>query len=239
MKKLVLFLVCIISVGPPVLASVSPIAGYYVSQELSDSGVVNDGIVLDGHWSEAYPTGQAGAVGSAVQAASWNNVSLGTMWEIEDLTLATVVPIGPLVDFGNGYTQQIYHTTYDGGTLTLKDTGPWWNVADSGTEYALTVDSYVHTTTKLFFNGAEEDFTTSIALTATFDDNPNASISFLIAAAVPTGFGQTPAAGYPDFAITAPGGAWGNVQKIRMEIIPEPATMALLALGGLLLRKRK
>ena len=134
MKKVGLFLalwVCLISFSSPLHASVAPIAGFYVSQELSNSGVVNDGIVLDGHWSEAYPTGQAGAVGSAIQAASWNGANLATMWEISDLTLAAVVPIGPLVDLGGGYTQQAYHTTYNGGTLKLKNTGPWWNGADS------------------------------------------------------------------------------------------------------------
>lgn len=81
--------------------------------------------------------------------------------------------------------------------------------------------------------GAEESITTSIALTATLNENPNASVEFLITAAIVTGYGVETPEGYADFAITAPGGAWGNVQKIRLEIIREPATLAILGLGSM------
>lgn len=239
MKRKLCLLVAALMCGVLAQASIAPLAGYYVSQELS--GVPNDGIVLDGRWSEASPTGAEGAVGSTIHAASWDGASLGTMWEVIDPAIQSVTLISD-IDLGGGLTQKVYQTTYTGGTLTLKDAGPWWNAADSGSysEYVLTIDSYSHVTTKEYLNGTQIGFTTSVALNATFVEDPSMTVSFLIAAAVPIGMGATVAPDYPDFAINAPGGAWGNVQKIRMEIVPEPATLVILGLGGLtLLRKRK
>jgi len=240
MKKGLFVLASLLIMSSLVQASVSPVAGYFVSQELSDGGMVNDGIVMDGRWSEAYPTGQEGEIGSAVHAASWDGATLASMWEIS----GPAINATPLNYYSgtNVLGQQIekYYTTYSGGTLVLKNTGPWWNAADAGTEYLLTVDSYAHDTTKTFDTGGNLiRAETQVVLNATFDGNPNATAEFIIAYAILTGSGTTPLAGYPDFAIAAPGGSWGNVQKIQMEIIPEPATMVLLGLGGLLLRRKK
>ena len=220
------------------LGSIAPLAGFYASQELVDDSAAGtyDGVVLDGHWSEAFPAGGEGQPGNTIHAASWNDVALATEWELSG---PAIVNVQTLLDTP---VEKIFYTTYTGGTLTLKNTGPWWNPADVGTEYTLTIDSYSHTTTKTYVGGVEESSRTTAVLSATFDDNPSATVEFIIASAVPVGSGATPPTEYPEFAVSAPVGAWGNVQKIEMLVVPEPATLVLLGLGGVfsvISRKRK
>lgn len=212
------------------LTIAGPVSGFYTSTELGGS-------ILDGRWSEAWFGGNEGAVGSVVGAASWDGTALGTMWELSGETLSQVTLVSEEV-LGN-LTTKVYETDYAGGDLILKNTGPWWNSADSGTEYALTINTYSHNTTKYYYNGQLTSFTTNVYLDATFDEYPGYEVIFTIAVAVPTGAGSTPPAGYPAFNINTTAGAWGVAQKIRMQIIPEPATLVLLGLGGLFLSKRR
>jgi hypothetical protein len=227
MRKVFLVAIVLCTVG---MAFGTPINGIYKSQELG-------GTVIDGHWSEAWFGGQEGAVGSTINAASWDGSTLGTMWEITGPAInATPTLVSSTLEFG--MTIEKWYTTYSGGTLKLKNTGPWWNGADSGTEYDLTVNSYSHDTTKYFYGSTFDSATTNVHLNATFNAFPAYTVDFIIAVAVPTGGGVTPPTGYPSFAINAPAGAWGVTQKIRMDITPEPMTLALLGLGALVLRRK-
>lgn len=65
----------------------------------------------------------------------------------------------------------------------------------------------------------------------------------MLAVAVKLGDGFGPPSDYPEFLPSQYSGAgqWGIAQKIRMEITPEPATLGLVAIGGVMmvLRRRR
>jgi hypothetical protein len=208
----------------------APVTGLYLSTELG-------GTVIDGRWSEGWAGGQEGAIGSTIGAESWNGAALGTMWELSGAAIdSSPTLVSSVLEYG--MTVQKWYTTYSGGSLKLKDTGSWWNAGDPGTEYDLTITSFSNDTTKYFSGSTFVSSTSLVHFVATFDAYPGSSVDFVIAVAVPTGMGTTVPADYPAFGINAPAGAWGVAQKIRMEIVPEPATLAILGLGGLLLRRR-
>jgi len=214
----------------PSFVQAAPIPGFYLPAEVG-------GAVIDGRWSEAWAGGSEGAVGSTVSAASWDGAALGTQWEISGPAIVDVDLVGD-APTGIGWETVEYFTTYSGGSLKLKNTGAWWNAGDPGTEYDLVVTSYTHDTMRDLYNGQFVTATTIVHLTADFVGYPGYSVDFLVSVAMPTGMGATPPLNYPEFAIDTTAGAWGVAQKIRMNIIPEPATLAVLGLGGLLLRRR-
>jgi hypothetical protein len=203
------------------MASAAPLTGTYKSPDVG-----ND--MLNGMWTERYDGGGEGQPGNTLVALSFDGYNLGAEWK---LTSATLDSVGLLSDTG---LTQTYQTFYTGGSLLLTDQGPWWNSDDDGgsTQYVVDVTSLVIQTTKIIVGGQEETYTSIVSLQGDFVDYTGYSVSFLQAAAVP--MGSVPASN------NGAEGSWGYIQKIRMQIIPEPATMSVLALGGLavLLRKR-
>ncbi len=215
----------------PAAALGAPIVGVFASPDAGTD-------FLNGRWSESHVGGAPGQLGNAVHAASWDGSALAGEWELS----APAISAAPILLFdgvdGSGNGERIYVTYYSGGALTLKNTGPWWNPADApAAEYQVSVDTYRHTTTKVYVGGVEQTFTTSVYLDGSLPAFPGYEVSFVAAAAIPTGQGALPA-DYPAY-VGANTGVYGAVQKIRMEIVPEPATLALLALGAILIPRRR
>mgnify|MGYP006279058833 CR=1 FL=1 len=212
-------------------APAAPIIGEYASPTTG-----ND--MLNGRWSESWLGGQEGAIGNTINAASWDEANLGTEWEMFGMSIAA----SPTVDDNrdaNGNGTVTYRTSYDGGQMLLKDTGAWWG-GGSGSEYVVDLGGYEHTTVKVYVEGQEVAATTTIYSHGVFQGYGGIyEVSFVTAVAVPDGSGPL-APDYPEYLPAGETtGAYGHVQKIRMEIIPEPATMGLLAMGGLALLRRR
>ena len=100
----------------------------------------------------------------------------------------------------------------------------------------------MHRTFHTYVMGELVASTTIVDTRGTFVDHPGYALSFLVAVAIPFGEGSVLPAGYPTWLPeTATSGAYGVAQKIRLEIIPEPATMSLVGLGlvAMIVRRRE
>ena len=232
-------------------AQAAPIVGVFESHELG-------GYIFDGRWSESFPdAGQWGEPNSTINAASWDGIELGSQWvmsgqyieEADDHQLLTDEKVGAL-------RIRKYLTEYTGGELHLKkivsadpDERMWWNQADGGDEYVINIDYYSQSTqitTIPILDDQEVGCYSLITLTGTFADHPDYQLRFMLAVAVKLDEGPGPDANYPDYlvpdgydGVPMNMGQWGIAQKIRMEITPEPATVGLLALGGLVILARR
>ncbi|MBN2584579.1 MAG: PEP-CTERM sorting domain-containing protein [Planctomycetes bacterium] len=213
-----------------------PVNGIYDS-ELSSQ-------ILEGRWSESFVRGGHGALGNTVHAASWDGAALATQWELGDATSGPAISAVPVLlqdnRDGNGDGSVIWYTVYSGGKLTL-GSGNWTGAGDG--DYTVTLTSYAHTTQYTYAGGGVLQTISTVAqMAGTFDGYPNYAVSFVIAHALPAGEGDTLPADYPSWVPDdVDGGHWGVCQEITMQIVPEPATLGLLAVGlaGLVARRRK
>jgi hypothetical protein len=210
----------------------APLVGTFKSPDLG-----ND--FLNGRWSESHVGGGAGQIGNAVHAGSWDGTALFGQWELS----APAISAAPSLVYdsvdGSGNGIRVYVTTYAGGTLALHNNGPWWNPADApASQYIVNVQDYRHTTTKQYLGGVEQTFTTSVNLNGTFQGFPGSQVSFIAGVAAPTGSGISIPADYPAF-VGANAGVWGVVQKITLQVVPEPASLALVAMGAVALLRRR
>ena len=212
-------------------AFAAPITGTYKSP---DAG----GDFLNGRWSESYVGGHQGAVGNTINAASWDGSALGTEWTAAGQAIS-VPPTLVYDSVVNGFGQRVYQTTYDGGLMTLKASGPWNSGSDA--DYLVDIDTYSHTTTMVLMDNQVVTFITTAFLTGTFQGYAGYEVRFAIGAAMPYGMNASSLpTGYPAFLGTS-AGDYGVVQKITMEIVPEPVTLMTLCLGaaGLIRRRQR
>jgi len=211
------------------LAIASPKAGHYESGTLG-------GAVLDGRVTEGL-TGISPAVGDELHAASWNGAALATQWEITGVKLSAIPTLLWTIPLSTG-TASSYRSNYAGGVMNLKKGGPW--DAD-GADYLVDVDHYSVTLTLLFDSSAAFVSGTSvIEVEGTFQAYPTHKLVFGLASGVYRGMSPTSKpAEYPSFPTGFSVGAWGIVNNMQFDITPEPATLSLLALGGMAMLARR
>ncbi len=211
-------------------AQAAPVIGFYDSEF--------SGEILEGRWSESYVGGGAGQLGNTIHAASWDGSVLGGQWLLAGPAIDAAPSI--LSDTRNGGTGSVtYLTTYGNGNMTLALTGPWGGAGDVA-DYAVSIGDYRHTTVNTYVMDSLVASTTIVEMMGTFDDYAGYELNFVVAVAIPAGEGSTIAADYPAWLpSSANSGAWGVAQKIRTEIIPEPATAALLGVGFAMVAVRR
>lgn len=225
-----MFSKCVITLSLCVLITVSaqgaPIADTYIQQ---------DADILGGRWSESYDANgiTPSLVGNTLQASSWDGGALGGEWEVTGATLASDIQFTPQV-FGDTQIQS-YLSTYEGGTLTLKASGAWNPGGDP--DYTVILDNFTQSTIVVLYLGQVLQVTSTISMQGDIPAYPGYEMNYLAAVGTIVGEGAVPPPGYP--TIAAANGQWGDVNSVKMQIVPEPATMSLLALGGLALIRRR
>lgn len=183
--------------------------------------------MFDGRWSESYIGGGPSQVGNEVRAGSWDGATLGSQWALSGAILKTDSLESNQI-FGNGMQFLQYYTTYEGGTLTL-ESGPWTAGGDGN--YTVDIDSFSQTTIVTLYKGLPlGPITALISMQGTFPAFSGYTMSYLAASTSIVGQGATPPAGYP--SLSAATGQWGGVQGVQMQIVPEPASMALLVVAA-------
>ena len=213
------------------LAAAAPKVGHYESGTLG-------GAVLDGRVTEGL-TGFPPAAGDELHAASWNGAVLGTQWEITGVEVSAIS--APLWDvtLPTGDRTVGYRIDYTGGVMNLKAGGPW--DAD-GADYLVNVDHY-SVTLQLWFDSSAAfvSGTSTIEVEGSFQTYPTHELVFGSASGVYRGMGTIldKPIDYPSFPAGFVVGAWGIVNNMQFDITPEPATLSLLALGGLAMVARR
>ena len=213
------------------------IADHFMSEDLG-------GQIKEGHYSESYVGGGARQAGNVISAASWSDPDLGLQWIVSGPVVDSVVDKG--LDPITGL--HLYEVEYDisgvSGVdveMALKNGGPWWNPADAPlTQYDVTITEYRHDVSVDPLGYA----TTYITLYGTIPAFPGYAVEIFWATAAQEGEGQHPGAAYPAYlpeSWQGDDGQWGLVQQITVVLTPEPATLGLLAVGGMvaLMRRRR
>jgi hypothetical protein len=222
MKATSLLVAAVLGLAVAGIAQAAPIVGTYQGPAMDN-----------GRWSESFLGGGPSQVGNVINAASWDGSTLGAQWVLSGPALTSDMLVSDQIL--NGLEVQQYYTTYAGGTITL-DNGPWTSGGDGA--YTVNVTNFSQSTIVTLYKGTVLNVTGAISMQGTIQGYAGYEVNYLSATTSIAGAGAAAPAGYPVIS-GANGGQWGAATSVTMQIVPEPATLALLALGGMAMLRRR
>jgi len=200
------------------------------------------GEIDEGRYSESYAGGGALQAGNVLDVLSYDGVNpLGDQWylsnsvavDVDDRGIIDPLALDPL---------HWYVVTYAGDDVVMRlgDTGPWWNPTDPGTEYDVDVTLHRH---DVKVGTVSQTVTATMLVQGTFTDPAfsNYTVDIMLATARQVGEGPQPDPDYPEYLPEdyTDDGQWGRVEQIQVTITPEPTTLGLVGLGGMLTLMRR
>ena len=189
-KKLFAFIVAGCVLATSALAG-PPLTGVYTSEA---------GQVSHGRHTESFANdGDFLTVGNAINAASWNNVTLGVQWSYSCPDISSTLLVADLVNPITGDGQKIYKKYFTDGTFTMNGTGEAWDGGDA--TYTGVIDYYSETTTIIFSNFQRVNAVTDILWSGFFDGYGYPCVQWAANGATlgDTSDGSTLPAGFPPF----------------------------------------
>lgn len=214
----------------------APFVGLYKSDDM------DGGVFLTGRWTEGFVGGDPQHAGNGLHAGSWDAGAaiLYSHWELDGPALAGAAVTDLRDASGDGVV--ITSRTFDtgGASMTLAAGIPWTGPGDA--DYTVTLDAYTQIETELYQDWTRVFVRSSQSFTGGFTGYPGYRLAGQANWAL-VGEGAAPPGGYPAWRPTGVGGgAWGDVGQVRLQIMPEPATVTLLGAGlagAALLRRRR
>ena len=216
-------------------APAAPMVGTFTSDDLVG------GVFLAGRWSEGFVGGASQGVGNALTAGSWDDATstADTHWRLDGPTRVSSTTTDLRDASGNGLV--VTERTFDGSAATfLLMDQPWWTGPGDG-DYTVNLNLYSQTVTELYQGFVRLFVRSSQSFTGVFAAWPAYTLAGQANWAL-EGQGAAAPADYPALEPAGvPGGAWGDVAQVRLNIVPEPASLALVLAGlavGWRLRRR-
>jgi len=223
-------------IGPVPSVRAAPVLDVFKSDDFQD------GTFLTGLWSEGYVGGDPDGVGNGAHTGSWDPTTdtLYTHWELTGPTLVSST-ISDHRSGGDGNV--ILYRTFDttNAFLTLK-AGQAWDGGDG--DYTVDLDFYAQTVTVLYQNNVPVFAESTETFTGDFVGFAGYRLAGEASGAL-EGQGTSLPPAPPTYPAWEPGGvpmgAWGDVAQVQFLIMPEPATLLLVASGlaGVWLSRRR
>ncbi|MFO8014115.1 MAG: PEP-CTERM sorting domain-containing protein [Phycisphaerae bacterium] len=216
-------------------ARAKPITGIYKSDDM-DVDPARE--FLTGRYSEGF-SGDPLGVGNGAHAGSWDPPNLSMQWELAG---PIVLPGPTIIDNtvgGTGDVIALREFDVSAATLVLRSGGPWTGSGDP--DYTVDLDFYSQQVTSRFKNGTMVFAESTESFTGDFVGYPDYRLVGMASGAMVDRGAPLPA-GYPSWIpVGAVTGSWGEVGLIQFEIVPEPASLLLVAagLGGVWLARRR